>query len=97
MKWDLQNLHRRSQVSDVNSDCCVGFLHFIMHHLRSERVTSPFRVQQERMERVEAKIHAKQKIRGKLYRRKKLEELKLGIKMTPIEDEAGVLDLVKAV
>ena len=49
------------------------------------------------MERVEAKIHAKQKIRGKLYRRKKLEELKLGIKMTPIEDEAGVLDLIKAV
>ena len=65
--------------------------------LFSARARSPFREQQERMDRVEARIHAKQRIRGKLYRRKKLEELKLGIDLTPIDDEAGVLDLVKAV
>ena len=53
--------------------------------------------QQRRMERVDAKMHAKQTIRGKLYRRKKLEELQLGIKTTPLDDGPGILDFVSAV
>ena len=58
---------------------------------------TPAEEQRHRMERIEAKIQVKQNIRGKLYRRKRLEELKLGIETIPLDDAPGLLDYVSAV
>ena len=63
---------------------------------RSRKPCSPGEQQRQRMERTEAKQHAKEAMRGKLYRQKRLDELKLGIETRPIET-SGLLDYVSAV